>query len=140
MSKTYDDLKRAEEFRNSSTITSGIRIKGQVQVGGSENLVVNGAVEGPIRLEDGKLTVGEQGKVSGDASAALMEVSGSITGNVVAKDRLEIRASGSIIGDVTTPRIVIDDGAYYKGSIAIGAEATTTTSSQVAKGIASGKA
>ncbi len=137
MSKTYEDLKRAEEFRRGSTIASGIRIKGQV-VGG-EDLVVNGVVEGPIRLEGGKLTIGEQGKVSGDASAASMEVRGSITGDVVAKDRIEIRASGSIIGDLVTPRIIIDDGAYYKGSIVIGAESSTLAQPAIAKGVGSGK-
>ena len=64
-----------------------------------------GAVNGPIRLADGKLILEQGGKITGSISADRIEVGGDVTGNVVAKDRLEIKATGAIVGDVTAPRM-----------------------------------
>lgn len=118
MSKTYDELKRAEQFRHGSNVVAGLRIKGQIS--GSENLLVEGSVEGPIQLADGMLTVGAKGTVAGDVVAREVIVLGSVTGNLQTSDRIEIKASGSVVGDVMAARIIIDDGAHFKGSIEIG--------------------
>ncbi len=118
MSKIYDEVKSAEQFRHASNISAGLRIAGQIS--GNEDLVVDGIVEGPVQLAEGTLTVGEKGTVKGNVIARETVVHGTVTGNVQARDRVEIKPSGSVVGDLTTSRITIGDGAYYKGSIEIG--------------------
>jgi cytoskeletal protein CcmA (bactofilin family) len=118
LSKTYDEVKSAEQFRHASSVLAGLRIKGQIS--GSEDLLVEGSVDGPIQLAEGMLTVGPKGKLTGDVGARDVVVHGSVTGNLQAINRIEIKTSGSVFGDIVTPRIIIDDGAHYKGSIEIG--------------------
>jgi cytoskeletal protein CcmA (bactofilin family) len=103
--------------------TSGARlgpslhVKGEIN--GNEDLHVDGSVEGLISLEDRKLTVGASAKVSADIVAREIVVFGTVKGNLRARDRIEIKKDGSVIGDLTTARIMIEDGAYFKGSIEI---------------------
>jgi cytoskeletal protein CcmA (bactofilin family) len=103
--------------------TSGARlgpslhVKGEIN--GNEDLHIDGSVEGLISLEDRKLTVGASAKVSADIVAREIVVYGSVKGNLRARDRIEIKKDGSVIGDLTTARIMIEDGAYFKGSIEI---------------------
>jgi cytoskeletal protein CcmA (bactofilin family) len=124
LSKTYDELKRAEQFRHESRVLAGLRIKGQIS--GNEDVVVDGTVDGPIQLAGSTLTVGEKGKITGDIAAREVVVHGSVTGNLQTSDRVEIKTRGSLIGDVVTARMVIDDGAHFKGSIEIGAKPPVT--------------
>ncbi len=119
MIKASDELKRAPQFPHGGSIAAGLRIQGQIS--GNEDLVVEGIVDGPIQLAGCTLTVGEKGKVTGDIAAREVVVHGSVTGNVQASNRVEIRLSGSIVGDIVTARIIIDEGAHFKGSIEIGA-------------------
>jgi cytoskeletal protein CcmA (bactofilin family) len=102
---------------------ASLQVKGEIT--GNEDLHVDGTVEGLIHLEDRKLVVGASGKVSADVIAREVVVNGSVKGNLRAKDRIEIKKDGSVVGDLTTARIMIEDGAYFKGSIEIdrGAEA-----------------
>jgi hypothetical protein len=102
MSKTYDEIKSAKQFRHGSRISAGLRIAGQIS--GNEDLVVEGNVEGPVQLAEGTLTVGEKGTVRGDVVVREAIIHGTVTGNVQAHDRVEIKASGSVIGDLTTSR------------------------------------
>lgn len=118
MSKTYDELKSAEEFRKGSHILKGLRIKGQIA--GQEDLIIDGTVEGPIQLQQGILTITEKGAVNGAVNARETIVHGNLNGNLQARDRIKITASGSIVGDVSTARMVIDDGGHYKGVVDIG--------------------
>ena len=118
MSKIYDELKDAEQARRSSQIRPGLRVNGEIS--GNEDLLVEGSVNGPVNLGDGVLTVGDTGNVKGDVTAREVIVLGSVTGNIEARDRVEIRPSGSITGDIVTSRIVIDDGARCKGAIEVG--------------------
>jgi cytoskeletal protein CcmA (bactofilin family) len=118
MSKTYDEVKDVEQSRHSSRILAGLCVIGQIS--GKEDLIVDGRIEGPVRLVEGMLTVGKKGTVVGDVAVREAIVHGTVKGNVQAHNRVEIRPSGSVVGDVTTPRIAIDDGAHYKGSIEIG--------------------
>jgi cytoskeletal protein CcmA (bactofilin family) len=82
-------------------------------------LLVDGSVEGLIQLDDRKLTVGATAKVTADIIAREVVVFGTVKGNLRAKDRIEIKKDGSVNGDLTTARIMIEDGAYFKGSIEI---------------------
>jgi len=98
-----------------TTIPAGLRIKGLISA--NEDALVDGIVEGPIYLGSGKLTVGTGGKIVGDVVAGEIAVQGSIEGNLLALDGVEIDMAGSVCGDVKTSRIVIQDGAHFQGSI-----------------------
>jgi cytoskeletal protein CcmA (bactofilin family) len=118
--------KASEELKPTSSggIPAGLCIQGQIS--GTEDLVVDGIVNGPIQLAGCTLTVGEKGKVTGNIAAREVVVYGSVTGNVQATERVQIKASGSVVGDLGTARIIIDDGAHFKGSIEIAKEPTVT--------------
>jgi len=92
-------------------------VKGEIS--GNEDLHVDGTVEGLIQLDDRKLTVGISAKLTADVVAREIVVYGSVKGNLRARDRIEIKKDGSVVGDLTTARIMIEDGAYFKGSIEI---------------------
>jgi len=94
-----------------------LHVKGEIT--GNEDLHVDGSVEGLISLEDRKLTVGPSAKVTADVVAREIVVYGTVKGNLRARDRIEIKKDGSVVGDLTTARIMIEDGAYFKGSIEI---------------------
>jgi len=83
-------------------------------------VVVDGIVDGPVKLSDGLLTIAEKGTVNGDVAVRETIVHGTLTGNLQARDRVKITRTGSVSGDLTTGRIVIDEGGLYKGNIAIG--------------------
>jgi len=103
--------------RASARLGSSLHVKGEIS--GSEDLTIDGSVEGLIQLDDRKLTVGATAKVTADIIAREVVVYGSVKGNLRAKDRIEIKKDGSVNGDLTTARIMIEDGAYFKGSIEI---------------------
>ena len=92
------------------------------------------AWKGLVQLEDRKLTVGASAKVTADVIAREVVVYGNVKGNLRARDRIEIKKDGSVVGDLTTARISIEDGAYFKGSIEIdktGDEADKSNRSKV---------
>src|SRR3979411_2338686 len=103
--------------REAGWLGSRLHVKGDIT--GSEDLLIDGSVEGLIQLDERKLTVGATSKVTADVIAREVVVYGNVKGNLRAKDRIEIKKDGSVIGDLTTSRIMIGDGAYFKGSIEI---------------------
>jgi cytoskeletal protein CcmA (bactofilin family) len=103
--------------RSSARLGSSLHVKGEIS--GSEDLLIDGSVEGLIQLDERKLTVGATAKVTADIIAREVVVYGTVKGNLRAKDRIEIKKDGSVNGDLTTSRIMIEDGAYFKGSIEI---------------------
>lgn len=118
MSKTYDELKRAEYARRcGNTIGVDLCIKGDVSA--NEDLLVDGVVEGLLRLGDGVLTVGAKGRVLGDVVAREVLVFGEVQGNLTARDRIEIKNQGWVLGDLATARIIIEEGANFRGSMEI---------------------
>lgn len=96
---------------------ASLHLKGEIT--GNEDLSIDGTVEGLVQLDDRKLTVGATAKVTADLIAREIVVYGSVKGNLRAKDRIEIKKDGSVVGDLTTARIMIEDGAYFKGAIEI---------------------
>ena len=96
---------------------ASLHVKGEIT--GNEDLHIDGSVEGLVQLEERKLTVGASAKVTADIVAREVVVYGSVKGNLRAKDRIEIKKDGSVVGDLTTARIMIEDGAYFKGAIEI---------------------
>jgi cytoskeletal protein CcmA (bactofilin family) len=101
----------------SATIGKAVRINGQIN--SKEDLYVDGDVEGTVEAPEHKLTIGPNGTVHASVKAREVVALGSIQGNVEAADRIEIRRDAKLVGDIRTARIVIEDGAYFKGSIDI---------------------
>ena len=85
----------------------------------TKNLVIDGSVEGLVQLDDHKLMIGVTATVTADIIAREVVVYGTVKGNLQAKSRIEIKKDGSVNGDLMTARIVIEEGAYFKGSIEI---------------------
>ena len=100
-----------------ATIGKGLFIKGEIN--GSESLFIDGKVEGSVNLPGNRVTIGRNGQVSANINAREIVVLGKVRGNVSATDRVDIRAEGSLSGDVAASRISIEDGAYFKGGIDI---------------------
>jgi cytoskeletal protein CcmA (bactofilin family) len=100
-----------------ATIGKGLFIKGEIN--GSESLYIDGKVEGSINLPGNRVTVGRNGQVSASITAREIVVLGKVRGNMSATDRVDIRAEGSLSGDVAAARISIEDGAFFKGGIDI---------------------
>jgi cytoskeletal protein CcmA (bactofilin family) len=103
--------------RNVACLGASLEVKGKIS--GAEDLQVDGKVEGPITLQGQRLTVGGTGQLASEVAAREVVVYGKLTGNIRASDRVEIKKDGSVIGDITTARISIEDGAYFKGRIEI---------------------
>ena len=100
-----------------ATIGKGLTIKGEIN--GSESLYIDGKVEGSVNLPGNRVTVGRNGQVAASITAREIVVLGKVRGNVTATDRVDIRAEGSLSGDVAAARISIEDGAFFKGGIDI---------------------
>ena len=103
--------------RNLACLGSSLEIKGKIA--GEEDLQIDGKVEGPISLQGQRLTVGRTGRVHSEVTAREVIVYGNITGNLLAQDRVEIKKDASVIGEITTARLSIEDGAHFKGRIEI---------------------
>ena len=103
--------------RNSARLGAGIQIKGQIT--GDEDLQIDGKVDGPITLRGHALTVGPTAQLKSEIHAGDVVVHGKVVGNVHARDRVDVKTDGSIIGDISTARISIEDGAHFKGRIEI---------------------
>ena len=111
---------------STARLGASLHIKGEIS--GNEDLHIDGSVEGLVQLDDRKLTVGASAKLTADVVAREVVVYGSVKGNLRARDRIEIKKDGSVVGDLTTARIMIEDGAYFKGSIEIDRAASSSTS------------
>ena len=107
---------------STARVGANLHIKGEIS--GNEDLHVDGSIEGSIQLGERKLTVGPSGKVTADVVAREVVVYGSSQGNLRAGDRIEIKKDGSVVGELTTARIIIEDGAHFKGSIEIDPKAS----------------
>jgi cytoskeletal protein CcmA (bactofilin family) len=117
MSSTPQARFEPESRGGSAAVGKAVKIVGQIYT--KEDLYVDGEVEGTVEATEHKLTVGPNGLVKATVRAREVVVLGSITGNVEATDKLEIRKDAKLIGDIKTARIIIEDGAYFKGSIDI---------------------
>ena len=111
----------------SARLGASLHVKGEIT--GNEDLAIDGTVEGLVHLEDRKLTIGASAKVTADIIAREVAVFGNVKGNLRARDRIEIKKDGSVVGDLTTARIMIEDGAYFKGSIEIDKSGDASSSS-----------
>ncbi len=102
-------------FGDAATIGKSLVIKGEIS--GAESLVIEGKVEGTISLPGNRVTIGRNGVVAANIQAREIVLHGKVHGNLDASDRVEIRAEGSLVGDITAARISVEDGAFVKGGI-----------------------
>jgi cytoskeletal protein CcmA (bactofilin family) len=101
--------------RDVVNIGKSVVIKGELN--GSEDLTVEGQVEGKIELKDHALTIGPNGKIKAQIFAKSVIVLGEVNGNVTASEKVDIRDGGSVDGDIVSPRVAIAEGAHFRGSV-----------------------
>jgi len=129
------DPQRGQE-KTAVNIGKSVVIKGELN--GSEDLTIEGQVEGKIELRQNVLTIGPNGKIKAQVFAKAVIILGEVTGNVTASEKVDIRDNGSVDGDIASPRVAIAEGAHFRGSIDMqkgagaqkvegGKPATTTT-------------
>src|SRR3954466_2831026 len=103
------------ERRMAAWVGKGLLIQGKIT--STENLTIDGRVEGTIELGDHDLTIGTGASVQADLVARTIVVSGAVTGNVLASVKVDLRATASVTGDISTPALVIADGAVVTGAV-----------------------
>lgn len=121
--ETPTAVARGQKIRGSSrpialdivNIGKSVIIKGELS--GSEDLTIEGQVDGKIELRQHVLTIGPNGKIKAQVFAKVVVVMGKVRGNITANAKINIREGGSVEGDVTAPRVAIAEGAYFRGSI-----------------------
>src|SRR5438046_1543331 len=101
--------------RDVVNVGKSVVIKGELN--GSEDLTVEGHVEGKIELRDHVLTIGPNGKIKAQIFAKSVIVLGEVNGNVTASEKVDIRDKGSVDGDIISPRVAIAEGAHFRGSV-----------------------
>lgn len=106
--------------KNSTTKTAAmigpsIRIKGDLV--GEEDLIIEGTVEGTINLHNNALTIGENGRIHANLHATIIIVEGELCGDLFGSEKVVIRKTGNVKGNITAPRVTLEDGALFKGSI-----------------------
>jgi cytoskeletal protein CcmA (bactofilin family) len=102
-------------MRDVVNIGKSVVIKGELS--GSEDLTIEGQVEGKIELRQNVLTIGPNGKIKAQVFAKAVIVLGEVVGNVTASEKVDIRDNGSVDGDLVSPRVAIAEGAHFRGSI-----------------------
>jgi cytoskeletal protein CcmA (bactofilin family) len=132
------DTPKTAEFAH---IGKSVIVKGELT--GSEDLYVDGQVEGSIDLQGNNLTVGPNGQIRANVTAKGVIVQGKLEGNIHATERVDFRKSAIAVGDVITQRVAIEEGAYFKGKVDIGKPEATradfkTERSSIASGAAMG--
>jgi cytoskeletal protein CcmA (bactofilin family) len=107
--------RRQQIERDVVNIGKSVVIKGELN--GSEDLTIEGHVEGKIELKDHVLTIGPNGKIKAQVFAKAVIVLGEVNGNVTATEKVDIRDNGSVDGDIVSPRVAIAEGAHFRGSV-----------------------
>ena len=109
---------RTEPIRQERVVVNigkSVVIKGELS--GSEDLTIEGQVDGKIELRQNVLTIGANGRIKAQVFAKAVIILGEVTGNVTASEKVDIRDNGSVDGDITSPRVAIAEGAHFRGSI-----------------------
>jgi cytoskeletal protein CcmA (bactofilin family) len=123
--------------RAAACISQGIKIKGEVT--GSEDLFVDGHVDGKLNLTNGSLTIGPNGSVKADVIAREVIVRGKIDGKVTGRDKVQLWSTGQVNGEVTTDRLAIEEGALLRGKVEAGRAPTKSSDSKAAAAAATSK-
>jgi cytoskeletal protein CcmA (bactofilin family) len=110
---------RSEPLRSAEVANIGKSVVVKGELSGSEDLVIDGEVEGSITLRGQTLTVGPNGRVRANIEARTVVLHGRVNGDISASERVDLRKSSSLTGNISTARIAIEDGAFFKGGIDI---------------------
>ena len=97
------------------SVGKSICIRGELT--GNEDLTIEGTVEGKIDLMDHNLTIGSSGRIKAEIGAKKVMIEGEVKGNIVASDKVEVASTGRVLGDIQAPRVVLADGAHFKGMV-----------------------
>jgi len=116
--------------RASASISQGIKIKGEVT--GSEDLFVDGVVDGKLSLTNGSLTIGPNGTVKADVTAREVIVRGKVEGKVTGRDKVQLWSTGEVTGEVQTDRLAIEDGALLRGKVEAGRQPSKISETKAA--------
>jgi cytoskeletal protein CcmA (bactofilin family) len=118
-----------------ATIGRSITIKGEVT--GDEDLLIQGRVDGSIDLKQHAITVGREGEVKANITGRIVTVEGKVEGNLSADEQVILKASATVQGDISAPRVVLEDGARFRGGVDMADPATpkkqAATAPQAAK-------
>ncbi len=117
---TYNPIKTVTAPVDQATIGRTLVIKGEIT--GSEALYIDGRIEGKIIMPESRVTIGRNGKVDASIQAREVVIMGKVNGNIDCSDRVDVRAEGSVSGDISTVRISVEDGAALKGGIQVKSE------------------
>jgi cytoskeletal protein CcmA (bactofilin family) len=101
--------------RKTAMIGSSITIKGTIS--GEEDLLIQGKVEGAITLKDHEVSIGESGRITADVTAKTIRIDGEVTGDITGSEKVILSKSGNVRGNIVAPRVTLEDGAIFKGSI-----------------------
>jgi cytoskeletal protein CcmA (bactofilin family) len=105
----------AAASRQSASIGPSITIRGDIT--GEEDLVVHGRIEGTLTLPDNNIVIGADGQVKANLNATKITVEGHVSGDLNSSERVVIRQSGRVEGNITAPRVVLEDGCRFKGAV-----------------------
>jgi cytoskeletal protein CcmA (bactofilin family) len=136
-------IARTEPIRQEKAVVNigkSVIIKGELS--GSEDLTIEGQVEGKIELKDNVLTIGPNGRIKAAVFAKAVIVLGEVNGNIAASEKVDIRDGGSVDGDIVSPRVAIAEGAHFRGSVDMqrkGGTAATSTSTSPSANASSSK-
>ncbi len=109
------EANRRQEKSDVVNIGKSVIIKGELS--GSEDLTIEGQVDGKIELRQNVLTIGPNGKIKAQITAKTVVIEGQVQGNITATERVDIRDNGTVDGDLSAPRVSIADGAHFRGAI-----------------------
>ena len=109
------EITESHQQKTVTTIGESILISGEIS--GTEDITINGTVEGELHFRDNNILVGESGHIHADVSAKNIVVEGEIKGELRATEQVSIKPTGVVSGDIRAPRVVLDDGCQFKGSV-----------------------
>lgn len=101
--------------RKAAVIGSGIQVNGDIT--GDENLVIEGKVDGSVKLDANEVSIGQAGQVKANVSARIVKIDGNVDGDITGQEKVVITRSGNVRGNIKAPRVTLEDGAIFKGSI-----------------------
>lgn len=130
------DVPKLDTRSEVAHIGKSVVIKGELS--GSEDLYLDGEVEGTIELDKNSLTIGPNGRIRAHIHAREVIVHGKVDGNIMGIDRVELKRSAVLVGDIVTQRVSIEDGAYFKGSIDVQREQKGESKAAYAGAVPSG--
>ena len=125
---TYERPAPPRSSHDRATIGRSITIKGEVK--GDEDLLIQGKIDGSVLLKEHAVTVGPEGEVKADIGARVITVEGKVEGNLSAQEQVILRSSARVQGNISSPRVVLEDGARFRGGVDMGESAGGAAAAQ----------